>query len=217
MHPITEQLKLHYAQSFRDHGATAKGVDWRAEADLEMRYRKMLDVILAAPTTSAPTLLDVGCGFGGLLNYAEDHGVAIEYTGIDVVSEMIEHAREVRPAAAFFCEDVFAWGDERQYDYVVCNGILTQKLTASIREMDRYAQSLVRRMFDLASVGIVFNVMTTKVDYTKENLYHRSPAEMLAWCLAEITGKVRIDHAYPLFEYCVYLYRDDGRRGRSGD
>jgi hypothetical protein len=47
------------------------------------------------------------------------------------------------------------------------------------------------------------------VDYTKENLYHRDPAELFAWCLAEITSMVRVDHAYPLFEYCVYLYRDD--------
>jgi 2-polyprenyl-3-methyl-5-hydroxy-6-metoxy-1,4-benzoquinol methylase len=211
MHPITEQLKQHYAQTFRDYGATALGVDWRSDADLEMRYRKMMNVIPSGADVAAPTLLDVGCGFGGLLDYADGHGIAIEYTGIDVVPEMIEHARRSRPAAEFYCEDVFALSSERRYDYVVCNGILTQKLTASIREMDLYAQSLVRRMFDLASVGVVFNVMTTKVDHTKENLYHRHPAELLAWCLAEITGKVRIDHAYPLFEYCVYLYRDDAR------
>lgn len=211
MHPITEQLKQHYARTFRAYGATARGVDWRGDADLELRYGKMLDVIPSDVSGAAPTLLDVGCGFGGLLDYAESRGIAIEYTGLDVVPEMIEHARLARPSAEFYCEDVFAWNAGRTFDFVVCNGILTQKLTASIREMDRFAQSLVRRMFDLASSGIVFNVMTTKVDYTKENLYHRDPVELLAWCLAEITPMVRIDHAYPLFEYCVYLYRD----GRS--
>src|SRR3954470_2482052 len=142
MHPITEQLKRHYAQSFHVYGATARGVDWRGEADLELRYRKMLEVIPDDSTAAAPTLLDVGCGFGGLLEYAEDRGIAIDYTGIDVVPEMIDHARRVRPGAEFYCQDVCGWSTDRKFDFVVCNGILTQKLTASIREMDLFAQSL---------------------------------------------------------------------------
>ncbi len=50
--------------------------------------------------------------------------------------------------------------------------------------------------------------MTTKVNFFANNLYYRNPAEMLSWCLAEITPRLRIDHAYPpLYEYTVYLYR----------
>lgn len=49
--------------------------------------------------------------------------------------------------------------------------------------------------------------MTTKVNYMVENQYYRNPVELFAYCLAEITNKVRIDHAYPLYEYTVYLYR----------
>jgi SAM-dependent methyltransferase len=207
MDPITRELKEHYTETFRRHGASSQGIDWRAEADLDLRYDKMLAVVPPDARGSRPTLLDVGCGYGGLYRHAQDRGLDLRYTGVDVVPEMIEHAAATLPAGRFHCEDVFDFEPEATFDFVVCNGILTQKRSASIREMDRFAQRLIRRMFELAGVGIVFNVMTSKVDYTKDNLYHRHPAELLAWCMAEVTDKVRIDHAYPLFEYSVYLYR----------
>jgi hypothetical protein len=50
--------------------------------------------------------------------------------------------------------------------------------------------------------------MTTKVNYFSNNLYYKNPAELLSWCITEITPYIRIDHAYPLYEYTVYLYRD---------
>jgi hypothetical protein len=50
--------------------------------------------------------------------------------------------------------------------------------------------------------------MTSYVNYQASNLYYRNPAELLAWCMSQLTSKVRLDHAYPLYEYTVYLYRD---------
>ncbi|MDV7400003.1 hypothetical protein RZS08_51785, partial [Arthrospira platensis SPKY1] len=89
---------------------------------------------------------------------------------------------------------------DRRYDFVVCNGVLTQKLHHSIAEMTAYAHRLLRAMFAHADVGIAFNVMSTHVNFMAPNLYYRSPVELLAWCLQELSPRVRLDHAYPLFE-----------------
>jgi hypothetical protein len=51
-------------------------------------------------------------------------------------------------------------------------------------------------------------VMTSKVNFYANNLYYRNPSEMLAWCQMEITPFVKLNHAYPLYEYTVYLYRE---------
>lgn len=204
---ITETLRAHYERTFRAHGTTAKGADWGEKvADLAIRYDKMAAVI--APGGSEPvSLLDVGCGFGGLLDHLRARGIATDYTGIDVVPDMIETARARHPKARFILGDVLAANDLGQYDYVVCNGILTQKLDVPAAEMDAFAAALVRRMFALCRKGIAFNVMTTKVNYFANNLYYRNPAELFAWCLTELTRHIRIDHAYPLYEYTMYLYR----------
>jgi 2-polyprenyl-3-methyl-5-hydroxy-6-metoxy-1,4-benzoquinol methylase len=212
MDRITAALKAHYSETFAEHGATARGVDWGGDADLTLRYNKMLAVLNSTSvdvgrSRERVSLLDVGCGFGGLYEHARHQDIELNYTGIDVVPEMIDHATTAFPEGHFACRDVFDRALDEKYDYVICNGILTQKLTASIREMDFYAQNMIKRLFELCRHGVAFNIMTNKVNFMVDNLYYRSPVELLAFCFAEITDRIRIDHSYRLYDYTVYLYR----------
>ena len=206
---ISDAFARHYGEKIKEHGPTAKGLDWGAEADVALRYGKMLEVLRADDPGRVPTVLDVGCGYGGLLRHAESAGVALQYTGIDIVAETIEHGRAVCPGAEFLVGDLLKWDfGDRRFDYVVCSGILTLKLTASILDMHRYFQALVRRMFGLCDEGIAFNVMTNCVNFTADNLYYRSPVEVLAFCLSDLSTKVRLDQSYALYEFTTYVYRD---------
>ena len=206
MNPISETLREHYSQKFAAHGASSEGVDWGPnEANVLLRYQKMLDVI--KNPEPARTLLDVGCGFGGLLRYAQEKKIELQYTGIDVAQNMIEWARANQAAGTFILGDIMDHDFGTQFDYVVCNGILTQKLDTAALAMDQFAAQLIRKMFSLCRVGIVFNVMTTKVNYFSNHLYYRNPAELFSWCLSEISTHIRLDHSYPLFEYTLQIYR----------
>jgi SAM-dependent methyltransferase len=210
MNKIAEMMKQHYENTFKTHGATPKGVDWgESEENLNLRYGKML-AILNSPHFEGTTLLDIGCGFGGLLRFARSEGIDIHYTGIDVAENMICWAKNHFPKEEFLCGDILEMNLAKTFDYIVCNGILTQKLDTLGLDMDVFAQRLVRRMFDICDKGIVFNTMTTKVNYFSNNLYYRNPAELLAWCLSEISPYVRVDHAYPLYEYSIYIYKVPG-------
>ena len=96
----------------------------------------------------------------------------------------------------------------KKYDYVVCNGIMTQKLKASNIDMDKFSNLLIKKMWSLCNVGIAFNVMSTHVNHQVENLYYRNSIELLGWCTSELTSKFKIDASYKLwYEYTVYLYR----------
>jgi len=207
MHKVSEALRDHYAQAVRTHGATAEGVDWGKDQDhAACRYQKMLAVI-PPNEKQRVSLLDVGCGYGALLQYAKENNVALTYTGVDVVDDMISEARAKHKDASFLTADILDLDVKERFDYVVCNGILTQKLDASNLEMDDFANRLIRRMYALCERGVAFNVMTTKVNYFSNNLYYRNPAELFAWCMSDLTRHIRLDHAYPLYEYTLYLYR----------
>ena len=207
MDSISKSLREHYEKTFQQYGATSKGVDWgESEESQYLRYEKMLAVIERGQT-EVPTILDVGCGYGGLLDYVYKNEIVLQYTGIDIAENMILWAREAFPKATLIAGDIFETEIIQRFDYVVCNGILTQKLDVAGLIMDEFASRLIRRMFELCLNGIAFNVMTTKVNYFSNNLYYRNPAELLSWCMTEITPHVRLDHAYPLFEYTMYLFR----------
>lgn len=207
MNHISKLLRDHYRQTFLTHGATVKGVDWGDKTwAAELRQLKMLQVI-DQQSVGKKSLLDVGCGYGDLATIIRRENIDIEYAGIDIVPEMVLVAQENHPQSHFTCGDVLE-SSLGPYDYVVCNGILTQKTTATTLEMNHYAQQLIRRLFEMCRIGAAFNLMTTYVNFQRDNLYYRNPAEILAWCMSELTPHARIDCAYELwYEYTVYLYK----------
>jgi 2-polyprenyl-3-methyl-5-hydroxy-6-metoxy-1,4-benzoquinol methylase len=218
MDKISALLHQHYAKTFGQYGATAKGVDWGDENELLVRYDKILGVLRKdfAELPAEPSLLDVGCGWGGLLRRARNLDLALRYTGIDVVEAMVEHGRREFTGAEFIHGDVFALDETGQYDFVVCNAILTQKLSVTIPEMEAYLRKLVRKMFSLCRHGISFNAMSTRVNYMVDNLYYQNPADLMAWLLAEISPRVVVDHGYSslasgkgkYYDFTVYVYKD---------
>jgi hypothetical protein len=218
MDPISERLSGHYQKTFEQHGATPRGVDWGDAFELQVRYDKMLKVLDqdGGPQQSSYSLLDVGCGWGGLCERIQELKLPINYFGIDTVKEMIVHAAAAFPVGRFAVRDVFGMKDEGIHDYVVCNAILTQKLDVSIMEMERYAKRLITTMYDLCQHGIAFNMMSTRVNYMVSNLYYQSPPELLTWLLTEISPRVRLDHGYSslrsdrgkFFDFTVYVYKD---------
>jgi len=208
---VTNALKEHYARKFSEFGATAKGVDWGKDEDVLLRHKMMSGLIIndnyrTSDGQSQPSLLDVGCGYGGFYEYLRSIGLNVSYTGIEVVQQMVDYGKAAYPSATFIEGDFLDKADLR-FDYVVCNGILTQKLSTSILDMDRFANNLIRKMFEAANKGLAFNIMSTKVNFMVNNLYYRHPADVLTFCLNELTSKVRLEHSYALFEYTVYLYK----------
>jgi SAM-dependent methyltransferase len=206
---ITARMKAHHAEVFALHGATPRGVDWNEnQADVALRYDNMLSVIRREGGSGRPRLLDVGCGYGGLLDRILERRLDIDYTGIDICEDMLVEARKRHAGTTFEMRDIFDSTPPGAYDYLVCNGILTQKLDVPVDEMEEFSRALIRRMYDECVKGVAFNMMSDRVNFMADNLFYKNPAELLSWCMAEITPNVRLDHAYPLYEFTMYLYRE---------
>jgi 2-polyprenyl-3-methyl-5-hydroxy-6-metoxy-1,4-benzoquinol methylase len=217
MNKISSLLKSYHTEVFSRHGATAKGVDWGDEAELVHRYDKMLRVLDMDFYTGpeVPSLLDVGCGWGGLAARIRELGVKVEYHGLDVVDDMVEHGRSSYPEAVFSAGDILELGGEEQYDFLICNGILTQKHDFTIPEMERYAKDVISRMFALSRHGIAFNMMSTRVNFAVGNLYYQNPVELFTWLLNEVSPRVVLDHGYSslasgrgkFYDFTAYVYK----------
>lgn len=63
---------------------------------------------------------------------------------------MINSTKSLYPNDEWSCIDILNDSFHGQYDYVVYNGILTQKLNVSHKLMDRYAHELIKKMFNLS-------------------------------------------------------------------
>jgi SAM-dependent methyltransferase len=204
-----QRIVAHYEACLAKHGDTHLGVDWPNPSDAETRYRVMLEVI--GPNSPRPIrLLDFGCGTSHLYEHILRRGYDyIHYSGLDISEKFISVARRKFPSIDYYCADVLAGPAHIPvFDYVVMNGVFTEKRDLSFSAMLDYFQTLLSKVYALAHIGLAFNVMSKHVDWERDDLFHL-PFDMLAAFLVKnLSRHFVFRQDYGLYEYTTYLYRD---------
>ena len=150
--PRYQQIVEHYEACLERHGDTHLGVDWPNAQDATTRLEVMLGVIREGPGHPV-SMLDFGCGTSHLLDHIQSRAIPdIEYAGLDLSPRFIEVARSKHPAQRYWCGDILTDDLELPtFDYVVLNGVFTEKLELSHAEMFAFVRSVVERIWDHAS------------------------------------------------------------------
>lgn len=203
-------LAAHYEQCLAKHGPCPQGMDWPNGSDLAKRFSIMLQVLPVNSETPV-RLLDLGCGIGLLLDYFEtvepQRFQQIDYTGIDISAHMIACAKQRWPAYHFIQHNILeSASDESPYDYLIMNGVLTEKQHLSQTQMETQALRLIETAFRLTKKALVFNVMSPCVDWRRADLFHWDLDAMMQNVTRHLTRHVTVRHDYGLYEYTVYLY-----------
>jgi len=203
------KIVSHYESCLERHGDTHLGVDWPKKEDAETRYRVMLEAIRREDRTRTVRLLDFGCGASHLYEHIVAHGLGnIAYSGLDLSENFVRLSRTKFPANAYYCVDLL---DDQaaipSFQYIVMNGVFTEKGTLTFDEMFSYFKQLLKKVFAQAEIGLAFNVISKHVDWEREDLFHL-PFDTLAEFLRdEVTRNFVFRNDYGLYEYTTYVYR----------
>ena len=200
----------HYEECLEKHGDTHLGVDWPKLEDVDKRYQVMLDVIkFHALNITSPTILDFGCGTAHLLEYiAKNQYTNIQYSGLDISAKFVDVAKLKFPDVDFYCCDIFeAEVDIPTFDYIVMNGVFTEKRGLTFDQMWDYFTKLISLVYEKSSKGIAFNVMSKNVDWEREDLFHVSHDLLSEFLCKNITRNYIIRNDYGLYEYTVYVLK----------
>jgi cyclopropane fatty-acyl-phospholipid synthase-like methyltransferase len=198
----------HYESCLKDYGDTHRGVDWPNEADAQTRYRVMLEVI-KAKSTAKVTLLDFGCGASHLyeyiLRYRLDH---IEYSGLDLSPAFINLSQAKFPLIGYYNLDILDKSASLpDFDYIVMNGVFTEKRELTFEEMLTYFKDVATQVFNKAKIAIAFNVMSPHVDWERQDLFYLPLDSLAAFLVKELSRDFVIRNDYGLYEYTTYVYR----------
>src|SRR5215204_7187239 len=165
------KIVSHYESCLERYGDTHLGVDWPSQDDVSKRYRVMLEVIKQDPKDDKVSLLDFGCGAAHLNEHIIRHSLGnIEYAGLDLSEKFVSLSQNKFPANKFFCLDLLEQNDSLPtFDYIVLNGVFTEKRELSFDEMLSYFKQLLTQVFAHAEIGIAFNVMAKHVDWERDD------------------------------------------------
>ncbi len=165
---------------------------------------------LANSNNNPITLLDFGCGTAHLKAYIDSNiGDRIIYSGLDLSPKFIEVSKTKFPQCSFYCLDLLDdYESLPTFDLFILNGVFTEKRGLTFDEMWLYFQQLIEKCFSKVNKGMAFNVMSKNVDWEREDLFHL-PLDLLTDFLCKkITRNFIIRNDYGLYEYTVYLIKN---------
>ena len=204
-----ETIVKHYEDCFDKHGDNHKGVDWPDSQDALKRYDIMFDIL---PKDEVCTLLDFGCGLGHFYDYLKSYPISkesglIEYYGVDFSNKFINACHEKYGDFSFKQMDVLQNDCLDDYDYIIANGVFTEKRELSYNDMFSYFKETIKVLYKHTKRGLAFNVMSKHVDWERDDLFHVSFDEMASFLTKEVNAKFVFNNHYGLYEYTVYVYR----------
>lgn len=202
-------IVAHYEKCLAKHGDSHLGVDWPKLEDVFTRYRIMSEInVLGKTVKKKYSLLDFGCGAAHFLEYLQTNKITIyEYSGLDMSDKFVSLCQTKFPHVNFYVVDILDDPKIPQFDYIVMNGVLTEKRELSYDEMRSYFKALIKAVFNKSTLGIAFNVMSKDVDWEREDLFHLPLDDLASFLSKELSRNFVIRHDYGLYEYTVYLYR----------
>jgi SAM-dependent methyltransferase len=205
-----DTIVKHYESCLDKHGDSHLGVDWPKQGDAEKRYEVMLDVMKfdkEKPANSA--LLDFGCGAAHLYQYILDHQFRdISYAGLDISEKFISLSKSKFPSVLFYQMDILDSKEELPlFDYIIMNGVFTEKRELSFEEMWEYFCKMLNTIFSYSSRGIAFNVMSKAVEWEREDLFHVPADRLISFLVKDVSRNFIIRNDYGLYEFTTYVYK----------
>jgi SAM-dependent methyltransferase len=197
-----EKINQYYTDKIRQYGASPAGVDWNGIESQEKRFEQLVKVLVDDNNCS---LLDYGCGYGGLLEYLKQTRKSIQYNGFDISIDMLKEAKEKHGE-----KDInwFENLDENfSADYTVASGLFNVKLESDYQTWEKYIFSILDKISQISQKGFAFNMLTSYSDlaYMKEYLYYGSPEFYFKHCKINYSNHVSLLHDYGLYEFTIIV------------
>ena len=179
------------------HGPNWRGLGWQSRHNQEQRFAVLLDVGPLSDTR----VLDVGCGVGDLYGFMLREGIRAQYTGVDILPEMVAHARERYPDARFEVGDAVEGLGPERFDYVLCSGAFNVNFGSNLIAVRKILPELLAR----SARGVAINFLSTRARERDAILYNYDPEAMLAFCRT-LTPHVRLVEGYLSNDFTLHLY-----------
>jgi hypothetical protein len=132
----------------------------------------------------------------------------LEYAGLDVSEKFVSLCRQKFPGVSFYQSDILDEGIKLpMFDYIVMNGVFTEKRELSFDEMWDYFCRMLTKAFSYARIGLAFNVMSKAVDWERGDLFHMPADLLIEFMTKKLSRNFVIRNDYGLYEFTTYIYK----------
>ena len=193
---LGEKVRAYYEPRLAATDDCYEAVGYTAPEFATTRYAILSEV----GSLTKASVLEVGCGIGNLLAYMKENGFKGEYTGLDLMPEMIAQARQRHPEARYIEGDLLQMKNGEAADYVIASGVYQHA------SKDLFHRSIAA-MFQRCKVAAAFNMFSMWCPAESRNEYlFADPLETMEFC-RQFTSHLILRHEYMPHDFTIYMYR----------
>ena len=198
-----DHIKTLYQDAFNKNGDSPASVLWPKGRQSE-RFHALSKNIKNEDKFS---VLDFGCGLSHLKDYLDSSYSNVEYTGVDIVEEFLNHNKTKLPNDTFLTPDEL-YASENKYDYIFSSGAFNILYVNNKEEHKEIVFDILEKLFQKTNKYLSVNFMTDQVDFQQEGAYHQNVIELYEFCSKKLTKRLEIDQSYMPFEFTITLWKD---------
>ncbi len=195
-------IELHRT-NFSHFSYSAEALFWESRGVQEIRFKVLAEIGIAA----GDSLLDVGCGFGDLVRWLNEHELPVQYAGIDLSQDILAKGIEMNPELDLRQGELFDFDWQPQsFDWVFLSGTLNWNLS----DDGAYARRVIKEMFRLCRKGVAFNMLDNRdSDAAKfRELFAYDSDEIFCFCRG-VAPDCRLRTDYQENDFTIYMRRPD--------
>ena len=163
-----ERIREYYLPKLKNEKSDSGCLGWENEKAQELRFEVLKNIFF-----QGASVLDVGCGLGNLYDYLKKQGYNFNYTGVDILPEMIFRAKEKNPQAEFFSANIFE-DDlfvDRKFDVIYASGIFNIELGNN----EDFLRNALQKFVSLSNKFVVFNLLHARSATKEPGYYYQTP------------------------------------------
>ncbi|MCT4665387.1 MAG: class I SAM-dependent methyltransferase [Flavobacteriales bacterium] len=203
---VSKQLEV-YEKQFEEHGDSPDGTYNQNSVIQNLRFERLLKQYDFENNDFS--VHDIGCGICDLYQYMKDHKISAKYSGTDIVEGMKTLANKKYPEIEVKVRDILNTEISEKYDIVVLAGTFNIPGEVPREDWKVFVRNMIKKMFEMAEVGITFNFLSTFAEYYHELMHYENPGDLMEFCKEELSRFVIVDHAYPLYEQTITVLKPE--------
>lgn len=172
------------------------------------RFEQLMSPLLAQVSGSF-SVCDVGSGIADLHHFLVAKGVEHNYTGIEVVQEMVDAVLAETPSIRLLNEDILAEQFVEEFDFLVASGTFNLPAETPYSVWEPFVYSMIEKMFGLARIGISFNGLTTFSTFRQPDLHYMDPVVVLDFIQRRLGRYCEVRMASPLYEVTYTVFKSE--------
>ena len=194
------EIAATYNSRFDAYGPKPEASLWFSKSRQLARFSKITEAILSRVSNTECSIGDIGCGYGGFLDYLAAHhsDIGFKYYGYDIAYRVIAYcSKNLQTANATFLQSS---RPTRKADFHVMSGTYNYAPNMGVGPWRSYMRDEIKHIFSATNKCIVFNLMIADKAYiSKSSIFYEEMEHFLSFCRQELGKTTILEH--PLLKH----------------